>query len=65
MIVDDHPMVREGLRSMLAGEEIEIVGEAASGRDAVQLAAEHRPEVMLLDLELPDIDGLAVLREVS
>jgi DNA-binding NarL/FixJ family response regulator len=64
LIVDDHPMVREGLRSMLAGERMEIVGEAANGREAVQTLAETSPDVVLLDLELPDTDGLTLLRRI-
>jgi DNA-binding NarL/FixJ family response regulator len=64
LVVDDHPMVREGLRSMLDGEGVEIVGEAASGAEAVARAAELLPDVVLLDLELPDLDGLTVLRRV-
>jgi DNA-binding NarL/FixJ family response regulator len=64
VVVDDHPMVREGLRSMLAGDGIEIVGEAASGAAAVQVVTDTGPEVVLLDLELPDMDGLEVLRQI-
>ena len=65
LVVDDHLMVREGLRSMLGGEEIEIVGEAATGSEAVRVAADLSPEVVLLDLELPDMDGLTVLRQLK
>ena len=65
LVVDDHLMVREGLRSMLSGEEIEIVGEASTGGEAVRIAADLSPEVVLLDLELPDMDGLTVLRQIK
>ena len=65
LVVDDHLMVREGLRSMLSGEEIEIVGEASTGSEAVRLAADLSPDVILLDLELPDMDGLTVLRQLK
>ena len=65
LVVDDHLMVREGLRSMLSGEEIEIVGEASTGAEAVRAAADLSPEVVLLDLELPDMDGLTVLRQLK
>jgi DNA-binding NarL/FixJ family response regulator len=65
LIVDDHPMVREGLRSMLAGPEIEIVGEAATAEEALARAAELRPDVVLLDIQLADADGLAVLRRLK
>lgn len=64
LIVDDHPMVREGLRSMLAGEAVEIVGEAGDGAEALRRAEALAPEVILLDLELPDMDGLSVLRRI-
>lgn len=61
LVVDDHPMVREGLRGMLTDDGVEVVAEAANGADAIRLAGELRPDVVLLDLELPDMDGLAVL----
>jgi len=64
LIVDDHPMVREGLRSMLGGEDVDVVGEAASGAEALRRAGERDIDVMLLDMELPDMDGLAVLRRI-
>jgi DNA-binding NarL/FixJ family response regulator len=65
LIVDDHPMVREGLRSMLEPAGVEIVGEAGSGEEALRVAEVSRPEVVLLDLELPDLDGLAVLQRLT
>jgi DNA-binding NarL/FixJ family response regulator len=64
LVVDDHPMVREGLRSMLAGDGVTIAGEAASGEEALRRAAQGDIDVVLLDLELPDMDGLAVLRRL-
>src|SRR5215470_8979450 len=64
LIVDDHPMVREGLRSMLGAEDMDVVGEAASGAEALRRAGERDIDVMLLDMELPDMDGLAVLRRI-
>jgi DNA-binding NarL/FixJ family response regulator len=64
LIVDDHPMVREGLRSMLGGDGVDVAGEAASGAEALRRAAERNVDVVLLDLELPDMDGLAVLRRM-
>jgi DNA-binding NarL/FixJ family response regulator len=64
LVVDDHPMVREGLRSMLAGAEIEIVGEAGDGIEAVEEASRLTPDVILLDLELPDVHGLATLKDL-
>lgn len=64
LVVDDHPMVREGLRSMLGGNGVCVAGEAASGAEALRRAAERNVDVVLLDLELPDMDGLAVLRRL-
>jgi DNA-binding NarL/FixJ family response regulator len=64
LVVDDHPMVREGLRSMLGGDGVSVTGEAASGAEALRRAAERDIDVVLLDLELPDMDGLAVLRRL-
>ena len=61
LVVDDHPMVREGLRGMLTGDDVEVIDEAANGADAIRLAALRQPDVVLLDLELPDMDGLEVL----
>lgn len=65
LLVDDHPMVREGLRSMLGGENLEIVGEAGSGAEALRAVADLRPDLVLLDVELPDLDGLTVLARIK
>ena len=65
LIVDDHPVVRRGLRVLLEVQDgIEVVGEAGDGPTALKLAAEHHPDVILLDLKLPGLDGLAVLAEL-
>lgn len=61
MVAEDHPVVREGLRAALAVEGVEVVAEATDGREALELAELLRPDVTLLDLSLPEIDGLAVL----
>jgi DNA-binding NarL/FixJ family response regulator len=59
LIADDHPVVREGLRGMLAAEpRISVVAEAASGAEAVAMAARHRPDVVLMDLRMPGGDGV-------
>jgi DNA-binding NarL/FixJ family response regulator len=59
LIVDDHPVVREGLRGMLAAEAaLSVVGEAASGDEAVTMARMHRPDVVLMDLRMPGGDGV-------
>jgi len=65
LIVDDHPVVRRGLRVLLEVQDgIEVAGEAGDGATALALAAEHVPDVILLDLKLPGLDGLAVLGEL-
>ena len=62
LIVDDHPVVRRGLRVLLEVQEgIEVAGETGDGPTALELAAEHAPDVILLDLKLPGMDGIAVL----
>ncbi len=65
LLVDDHPMVREGLRSMLSEEGIEVVGEAGSAEEALGRCAELTPDVVLLDMQLPGEDGLHVLKELQ
>ena len=64
-IVDDHEVVRYGLRSLLECEpDMVVVGEAGTGGDALRIACEHRPDVMLLDVKLVDMDGPDVCRHV-
>ncbi|MEU8039924.1 response regulator transcription factor [Streptosporangium sp. NPDC049078] len=65
MIVDDHPVVREGLRGMLEADSgITVVGEAASGDEAVVRAAELTPDVILMDLRMPDGDGVSATSRI-
>lgn len=59
LIADDHPMVREGLRSMLSAGGVDVVGEAASGSEAIERVEQLGPEVILMDVRMPDMDGLA------
>jgi DNA-binding NarL/FixJ family response regulator len=59
ILVDDHPVVREGLRSILSSfEEVEIIGQACSGREAIQLARELRPDVVVMDISMPEMNGI-------
>jgi DNA-binding NarL/FixJ family response regulator len=65
MIVDDHPVVREGLRGMLEADPgIIVVGEAASGDEAVVRAADLRPDVILMDLRMPNGDGVSATARI-
>jgi DNA-binding NarL/FixJ family response regulator len=67
LVADDHPVVRDGLRAMLATQpDMELVGEAATGTEAVERARALRPDVVLMDLQMPKLDGpaaIATLRE--
>ncbi len=65
LIADDHLIVREGLRLILeTAEEFELVGEAADGAEAVQLAGQLKPDVVLMDLQMPRLDGLAAIQQI-
>ena len=66
VVADDHAIFREGLRKLLDGDEdITIVGEASNGNDAVKMITKLKPDILLLDLRMPDKDGMAVLEEVN
>jgi len=66
LIADDQPRARHSLRSLLATwPEIEVVGEAADGQEAVQLAHTYRPDVILMDIRMPVMDGLAATRAIK
>jgi NarL family two-component system response regulator LiaR len=63
LIVDDHPMVRRGLATFLkVFDDLELAGEAAGGQEAVQLCAQVRPDVVLMDMVMPDMDGATATR---
>src|SRR5262249_21565751 len=66
IIADDHELTRTGLRGMLTGEpDLEVVGEAATGQQAVTLCRRLRPDVALLDVRMPELDGLAATRIIK
>ena len=66
LLADDHAIFRDGLRKMLeSDEEMTIVGEAQNGTECIKLLAKLKPDILLLDLRMPDKDGLAVLEEVN
>lgn len=64
-IVDDHGIVRQGLRALLTRPGIEVIGEADSGISAVELARDFQPDVMLLDIRMRDVDGLQALPQIK
>ncbi len=66
MIADDQALVRGGFRALLdAQPDIAVVGEAADGDEAVRLALEHRPDVVLMDIRMPGVDGLSATRRIA
>jgi CheY-like chemotaxis protein len=64
LIVDDHAGFRQRARALLEAQGFEVVGEAASGAEALEAAAELQPELVLLDVQLPDLDGFEVARRL-
>ena len=65
LIADDHSLFRDGLRSLLLAEGHEIVGEAKNGAEAVALARELKPDLVLMDVQMPEMDGIAATRSIS
>jgi DNA-binding NarL/FixJ family response regulator len=66
LIADDHPIVREGLRLVLARrEDIDVVAEVDNGRDAVERTLHLRPRVAIIDLDMPELTGVAVIKEIT
>src|SRR5882762_8011415 len=64
LLADDHQLFRQGLRSMLPAGEFEIVAEAADGQEAIQLVRKHEPDVAVLDVSMPGLNGVDAAREV-
>lgn len=66
LVVDDHPVVRRGIKSLLAEEEdIEVVGEAANGKDALKQVEKLHPDVVLMDLVMPEMNGVEAIQHIS
>jgi DNA-binding NarL/FixJ family response regulator len=65
LIADDHALFRESLRSLLEARDMKIVGEAENGRQAVELAWKHKPDVVLMDLMMPEMDGLEATKHLT
>ena len=61
LIVDDHPLTRDALATLLAGNDFDVVGQASDGHEAIEVAATLRPQLVLLDLSMPGLDGLSAL----
>ncbi|MBT41473.1 MAG: two-component system response regulator NarL [Idiomarina sp.] len=65
MLVDDHPLLRKGLKQLIAMEDdMQVVAEASSGKDAIALAAEHDPDLIVLDLNMQGMDGIETLKKL-
>ncbi len=65
VIIDDHPVVRAGMRTILdTADDVTVVAEGASGADALRLVAQHNPEVLVLDVNLPDLNGVEVAQVI-
>lgn len=64
LLADDHPLIREGLKASLLDQGFSVVAEAEDGKSAVNLTLEHRPDVVVMDIGLPDLDGLEAIRRI-
>jgi DNA-binding NarL/FixJ family response regulator len=65
LILDDHPVVRFGIAAIIGSQpDMEVIGQASRGREAIEIYREHHPDVTLIDLRLPDISGVQVIRSI-
>jgi DNA-binding NarL/FixJ family response regulator len=65
LLADDHAMMRDGLRAILEKASYEVVGEAANGRDAVELTRQLRPDVVVMDISMPELNGVDAARQIT
>ena len=65
LIADDHALFRDGLRSLLTAQGHEVIGEAKNGREAIAMARELAPEMLLMDLSMPEMDGIAATKVIT
>jgi DNA-binding NarL/FixJ family response regulator len=66
LLADDHPIVRSGLRALLGSiDGLTLIGDAADGREAVRQAVTHHPDVLVMDIQMPDLDGITATRQIA
>jgi two-component system nitrate/nitrite response regulator NarL len=65
MLVDDHALVRSAIRQALTAPDVQVIAEASTGEEAMRLAPEVRPDILVLDIDLPGVSGLRILRELA
>lgn len=65
LIADDHALFRDGLRSLLVAQGHEVIGEAKNGREAIELARQLQPDLLLMDVQMPELDGIAATKMIS
>ena len=65
LVIDDHTLFREGLQGLLSRRNIEVVAATGDGRDGLQLAQQHNPDIILLDMRMPNLDGISVLKQLQ